>query len=661
MMSTCQHIARCGLVLILVVGPRVARGQKSQAAEGIEPFRFRVTETYLDINAEGEQEVQEQGQPPATVNRHRIILQPALGAGVNGSIYHPNFLNLDLAAELGLDWQNAGENPGTDVTESHLLQRYHGTLDFMRQQGYATTLFADKDMTYRDYDFFNRVRVDSQRYGGRSGYSSGPVPFSLTAQHYDEVTEDLSRPSSFKENRLTLSAQNLREAAQGQTQLSYDLNVYQRQDNGFSNQSGLNQNLSVFDSEGFSGSKFRLTSLLNYNGTTETTVPNSKLLAQENLRIQHSEKLSSFYEYVFDSSTSGDSDSQTHQGRLGLTHQLYENLTSTPDLHGYITHATSPGDELDTRRYGPALTEQYSRPISTWGNISAGYSGGIDREERDASGTTLNIIDELHILTDGVITFLNQLSVDVTTLQVTDPTRSIIYVQGLDYRTFPRGLLTQIERVPGGRIANGGAILASYTAVLQPSAKFWAYQNGVNVRFDFWKGLLGVYFRWIYMDFDGAEQLQLRTLNDKIFGADTTWRWFRAGGEYEIADSNIAPYTRARLYQSFTYKPSDGTVLSLDLDQRWSVFRENDMRETSYGFMLRAQVALRANLNWNTEAGIRIDRGDTFDGDLGVVRTGVTWRVGKLNLNVGYEYGYESHPSDLRERHYAFFRARRYF
>lgn len=95
------------------------------------------------------------------------------------------------------------------------------------------------------------MRVDSERFGFRSGYSAGPVPFVVSFQHYDEDVSDLSRPTHFTEDLLSFTANSLRRAGKSSTQLTYNFNSYQRDDDGFSHQSGLNQNLSVFDSENF--------------------------------------------------------------------------------------------------------------------------------------------------------------------------------------------------------------------------------------------------------------------------------------------------------------------------------------------------------------------------------------------------------------------------
>ena len=625
-------------------------------------FNLEVTDPYLRTDVEVEDQIQEAGSPSTSVTRQRILFQPAIGVSLGGWIYHPNLLHYDCRPEFGLDWQNTTVDPGEHGTDSHFLGRYHASMDVLGQKPYAVGLFADKDMTYRDYDFFSRVRVDSERYGVRSGYSTGRVPFTVSYQHYHELVDDLTRPTEFTEDVVSLNASHSRRDGRANTTLSYNLNDYTRVDDGFSEQTGLNQSLSLFDGETCGEAGWvRLSSLLNYNAISDTATPTDKLLIQENLRLQHTDRLASFYEYSYDFTGSGDSQTGVHQGRVGLRHQLYENLMSTFDVHGNTTQATSPGGDLDTSQFGPSLSEQYSRKLGTWLNLSVSYDGRFDRNERQATGQQISILDESHALSDGTLTFLNQPRVIASTIQMTDLSGTILYVQDLDYSVIPHGAMTEIRRIPGGRIPNGGIVLVDYVALLDPSGSYWSINNGLGFRLDFWDGRFALYGRWTTLNYSGADELDLRWTNDRLIGADSSWGWFRGGVEYEVMDSNLTPFDRLRLFQSANFQLSDRSTLSLDCDQAWTNYRDDDTKQDSYGFIARYQQRLTSTLFCRVEGGVRIDRGYTFDRDSGTARAELDWAVGKLRVKVGYEYGSESHPEDLTQRHYAYLRIRRTF
>jgi hypothetical protein len=672
---TCRRLILCwGLLLPFLSATGSAQPPEGVPIFGLLPLKepnaiqnlppgFQPRFMYLETDVESEHEFQSSGSPSASVTHDRILVQSVLGLGLAGSIYHPNLLEYAGLAELGLDYHDARVAPGNQASDCQFLQRYHISVEILRKKPFATSLFADKDFVYRDYDFFSRGRVDSERFGVRSGYAAGPVPVSVSFQHYDENVLDLTRPARLTEDTLSFNARNSRRLGKGNTQINYDFNRFSRVDDGFSSQRGLNQNLSAIDLEDFGAHDWiHLTSLLNYNSVTETMQPSEKLLFQEHLQLQHTRRLQSFYEYEFDDTSAGAADAITHQGRLGLTHQLYDNLTSTLDLHGNTTDAASPGNSLNTSRYGGTLSESYTRNLGSWGNLTLGYVGGIDHEEREAVGGLVEIINEPHTLTDGAQpAFLNQLFVVEPPLILVTDTNGIAYQRNSDYSVIAQGARTEIRRITGGTIPNGSTVYVTYSAVLEPSAHYTSFANGANFRLDFWKGLLGIYARWTSLDYSGGQQLSLRWVDDKTFGVDSTWRWLRAGAEYQVVDSNLSPYNHTRLFESAQFRPSELATLSIDLDQGWTTFRDTNTRQTSYGLITRYQQRLTSTLAWSAEGGVRIERGFGFDRDYATVRTELNWAIGKLKVKLGYEYGNESHPTDLRERHYCYLRARRTF
>ncbi|MCX6886688.1 MAG: hypothetical protein NTX27_16805 [Verrucomicrobia bacterium] len=650
------------LLFLLGAASRSAQAQRIVEVDRPKAFRMQFTEQYLQTDLEFDRETQQVSDPPTSVIRQRLMVQPVVGLGVGGSVYHPNLLQYKLNTELGADWQETRQDPGGSASSLDFLQRYHGSIDLLQLKPYTVNLFADKDITYRDYDFFSRVRVESQRCGGRTGYSAGPVPFSVTAQHYDEVIVDDRRPAELTEDTITLNAQSMRRSDAARTQLSYNLDRFYRVDDGFSQQRGLNQNLSLIDNEGFGDDSWiTLNSLGNYNSVAETTQPTERLLLQENLRLQHSSKLRSFYEYAFDTASAGPSDSISHQGRAGLGYEPTETYSATWDLHGIRSSATGLDSFSDTCRYGTSLDQQYNRPLNAWSSVMLGYNGRIDREERTSSGQMIGIMDESHVLTDGTTTFLNQPGATASSVHVTDKNQTITYIEGLDYRIIQHGSLLQIERITGGKITPGQEVFVDYDAQLQPSARYYSYDNNLLFRYDLWKGLLGFYGRWSILDYIGGDDLMLRWLNSKTVGVDSTWKWLRTGAEYELADSNLAPYERARLFQSIQFQPNQNSNVGLEFDQNWTHFQDTGMSQNSYGFILRYQERLTEHLSWNSEGGVRIDRGYTNDRDTGVGRLGLDYAIGKLAVKFGYEYGRESQPATLSQRHHFYLRIRRSF
>jgi len=659
-MPNYRHIIRCSLAALVGVNLRPAHAAMSEKPQTL---KLELGELYLRTDNQYENDSQTAGTPAAVFTRNETIVEPVVGIGVTGSMYHPDLVQFRLHTELGASWEDAQVNPGGGTRGTKFLQRYDGSVDILNEKPYATSFYGDKDMTYRDYDFFSRVRVDSEEYGARTGYSAGPVPFSIGVQHYDESEEDALRPRDFRQDTFNFNAQNRRKTSEGTTRLSYSLNDFTRKDDGFNTTHGLAQNLNLTDNEKFGGrEQTQLTSLLNWASLTDTLVPTDQLLLQEDLRLQHTRRLDSYYDYSFDTSSAGGSYADTHDAHAGVDYQWLPDLTSGAEVLGNLTSASSPGSSLESRYCGAGANIQYTPALSTWGQLAVSDNAQWQHNDRDAGGRVQNIVGEPHALTDGKVVLLAQPAVAAGTIHVWgDTAHSISYVEGLDYLLIPHGSLTEIQRIPGGTIPNGGSVFVDYSATLQGTASYDELDNHAAFRLDLWSGLLGIYGSWAYQTYEGGELLLLRTLDDKTIGADSTWRWFRVGAEYETVDSNLAPYNRTRFTQSAIFRPGHNTDVSLNADEGWTDFTDSHLREASYGFIGRLQQQLTTHLSGGAEAGLRFDRGDTFDRTLTTCRLWLDWNVGRLTVKASYQFNDEYHLADREDRHFLFVSIRRDF
>ena len=506
--------------------------------------------------------------------------------------------------------------------------------------------------------------MESEHYALRTGYADGPVPFNIGAMHSEEREIDPVRPTKTTESTLTFSARNVRNETRATTDLAYIYDELNRMDDGFNTQRGIRQSVNFLDTEKFgSGDWIRLNSLVTFNSLTESLAPNDTLLADESLQLEHTPALATSYDYGFTYSSSRQTDCYGNQGRAGVSYQLYDNLRSSFDLHGSTQNCDGPGSTLDTTTYGASLNEQYTRHLSDWGFLSAGYSGSYERNERTASGQTLTVVNEQHVLTDGIPVFLAQPLVQLSTVVVTDPTGTTLYQLGVDYELIARGPLTEIRRIAAltSQIPNGATVRIDYAATLQPSATYDTIANAANIRLDLWRNLFGLFARWSNIDYSGDSTLILRSIDTKTVGVDATWRWFHASAQYEYTDSNLTPVESWRLMQSAQWSPDEFVNLSLNANESWTTYRDTDTHDTTYTITARAQLQLAANLFWITEGGILIQDGPGFTQEIETARTSLDWFIGKLTLKLDYQYSTEKHNNDGAERHTFTLRARRTF
>ena len=661
------------LGLFFLGGAANVVAQNQSAQPGLRWMSLRLNEASVGLESEGNWEQRSVANLNETVTRESVYVVPTLGLDVEGSVYHPNLLQYDLKGQTGVGWQEntVDTADGGTRSDSLYLLRYQANAVLFKEKPLSASFTADKDHTTRDYDFFTRATVDRESQSGRVGYSEGPVPVSLSLTHTKEDVSGQSQPLSQDENTLFFSSYNER-ASGNRTDLSYTLSDYTRQETGAYIQEGTQHAVSLVDHEALGKKdRFKLNSSLQFNqldvttttlGQADTTTrPSTIFTDHEYLNVKHARSLQSDYNFSYNLQDSGMVKSDGYSASGALRHQLYESLTSTIDVHGQAFSSRGAGMAIDTTTHGIGLNENYTKGLGKWARLTLGYGGLFDQEHRDTLGTTLLIVGESHTLSDSAITFLDQPQVDLFSIQVWDATGTVSYRELLDYLILPHGERTEIRRVVGGQIPEGGTVRVDYTVVSQPSDSFATVAHQFQVRLDFFDGLVGLYAQMNLQEHYAAKSLVLEDINDKVMGVDVSWRWVRAGAEYEVYDSNLSPYRSTRLFETFTFTPDPTTTLNFDMGQTWRTFGELNRGLTTYHFIARTHVRMTSALSVNVEGGIRLQQGEGYDRQLATARANLEYKFGKLAMQTGYEYEDETFLGELRRRHFFFLGAKRTF
>jgi hypothetical protein len=659
----------CASVLI----PDQAWAQRRVSVEQPRWMKLRITESSVGMESEGTFEDRTSAKSGDSSYSDSVYVVPTVGVGLRGSFVHPNLADFKFTTEDGVGWQ---ENTSTVAgggsrNEPMYLIRYQGDLDILKEKAYASSLFANRNHSTRTYDFFSRATVDNEQFGGRAGYSSGPVPMSVVVSQSSEDTTGLQRPTSLDDTRLAYTASN-RRGDQGSTDLSYNFNDYLRRDIGFSTQRGTDHSISLYDLESLAAEdRVKLTSSLFYNNldatfTTEdakttTKTPSTSFSDQESLNWKHTEDLESNYLYGYSWRESGANTSSDHNGSAGLTHQLYESLRSSFDVHAQSYSSAGGESSLDSQRYGIGLGENYTKKLGDWGKLNLGYTGLLDQEQRESLGGILMIVGEQHTLQDGVPTYLKQPLVQPGTIRVTDATGTIQYAELLDYQIIPRGDLTEIRRVVGGMIQNGSRVLVDYSAAGQPSSSYTTMGNMLSFRLGLFGEWVGLYGRLNLVNHHGGEDLILQDIHDSVAGLELNAKFARVGAEYEDFQSNLSPYTAMRLVESVNVEPTEESTLSLDLGQSWTTYPDTHREHIIYHFILRSRVRVTSYFTLNAEGGFRLEEGEGFDQTFKTARLDMDFKYSKLTFKAGYEFQDEDYLGELRQRHFFYAQARRTF
>jgi hypothetical protein len=679
------------VVLMLAGSLLSARGQflYQQAPEEAQLFKCRINSGSVGVYSEGAYEwSQYSGSTP--VNYTHIFVGPSVGLALDGSIYHPNLARFNFTGEgaYGRFQENIHSVSSTYNSGKEFLGNFVSYLNLFDTKPYVSVASASLIHTYRNYDFFNRTVVDTLRYGFQTGYREGPLTFGVTAWHQDEqdvypsgfqnvtnvtsggktnvTTKSLYQTSNLTQDTLTFDAGN--EHPTGSTRFNYGYNNFTR--SGFAQQNGgTDQVLGFSDTENFGSRKQILWNTdAGYVMRRFTDGPSDDLNANTHLGIDHTPTVSTYYDANYYNSTAGPDNSDSLDGSVALRHQLYQSLTSTFKTSGQQYESSSPGGSSDTSQYGGSINEAYVKQINSSTHLFANGMVELDHTEVNQVGSSVSVINEPHAFSNGaggapVGTFpLNLPNVDQSTIVVKDLTQTITYTQPLDYTVSQNGIITFLTRTGGSTIPIGATVLVSYTATPSPSGSYNTLIGLLQMRIEFWNGLLGVYGRLNTVQNNGTPGLVVQNLDAVDVGSDVNWHVLRAGLEYEIYNSNFSSYRLTRLYQSLLFNPDEVTRLSFDFSQSWTHYLDADRNDQTYTFINRFNRHLTRRLGFDVEAGAMLRYGPGVDQTLITFRPGLEFAMGKLSVKMEYDFEYDRFLQTQEEiKNFFFIRAKRVF
>jgi hypothetical protein len=151
------------------------------------------------------------------------------------------------------------------------------------------------------------------------------------------------------------------------------------------------------------------------------------------------------------------------------------------------------------------------------------------------------------------------------------------------------------------------------------------------------------------------------TLSDLVGGVDVSWRWLRAGAEYENYDSSFTQYRANRLFETFTFRLDEASNLSLNFNQVWYRYADNQ-DQTQYQFRCTFDTQVSSWLFWNVEGGYYLMDTLGTQQDLAAARTSLNFNWGKLSARLGYQYNYQlTQQTQSTSRNYFFINLKRVF
>lgn len=653
-------------LLLFLTATISLRAQSGSLSEEPHWLTVNMNQAFTGVYAEASQEEAKFAGNP-TVTQTRVFVGPLVGLDMSGSVYHPNLMTFHTIVDGSAGWmyQNfTGPNARTENSLGY-LGSFTGNAQLFDHKPLNGELFASYAHTYQDYDFFNRVYMDTWRYGGGLRYGEGPWLFSTRVWEESQDATSSGTPTKTERTVATFDATHNRD--HGATSFNYTFSDYTANDYGTLGY-GQDHTLGLMDTETF-GSRDQIHSTVNlsYNHLDNFSEPTDIYNAMGNLYVDHSDTLKSIYNLNYQRENFGSDKDDTLTGSAALQHKLYDSLTSEIGVQGYRTTASSGEASQDSWQFGGGPAFNYTKKLGDGARLTAFESLLLLHTDVESTGGIIPVIDEAHTFGTGAHAppdtfFLLQPQVITSTIVITDtqhlPPQG--FIPGLDYQVINNGQMTLIRRLAGSRMPN--AVLVSYSFASSPSGSYDTLNNGSGIRFDFFDNLFGVYTRYNLIRNYGAENLLVQNLDDVVFGGDVTWRCLRGGAEYEVYDSNLSSFKAWRFFEALTVQPDEYSSFSLNLNQTFTHYDQSGVNEESYSFIARYSRALTRHVGLTLEGGFTELRGDTVGQTLAVFRPMLQYTYGKFSASIGYDYGYDEYlGTDRRIRNMGFLRISRRF
>lgn len=542
--------------------------------------------------------------PYLSETNHTQAIGERLDLKTAGWLYHPALATYTL--NLVPEWQQTTEQPnlGQETNGNTFLLGYGFDMIVLPYRPYTVKLFASKQHSTLTSSLTSQSDTEGTSFGATLMLKYKVLPTTLAYSH-SATTQTGFYDSQETRDGVTLAMRH--ERKNNDTYLNGAFTLMDRTTPGSASQT---KNLSGDVRNVYRirpGDRLSLNSSLAYRWSESAGgYSASGLSLAENLNWRHRKRLRSNYQFNYSLDTiQGASIDQMSVG-AGLSHSLYENLTSGV---GVNASRSSSG----TSSYGGGVNFTYQRRIP-WGMIHASMGHDYRVTHRSVGGVNLPA-SESHALTTGGVALLGNKNVDMTSIVVTSSDRSIVYIKDFDYTLEVIGTSVRIARTSFGAIAEGQSVVVSYLYLSNPAFDDALYSQNYGIGLDLWSALR-IDYRYNHgrQDFLGGIRPDVLTDDtSQSLEADLTWRWSSTRMSYE--DSNVSTglsMTRWQVQENLQFRPSYITSLGASAHYGQTTIKDSGAQDKFYGYSVNVQRLISGTSKVRLEALYNVSEGATI-------------------------------------------------
>ena len=585
----------------------------------------------------------------STTTREKLELR------TRGYVYHPALLVYSIGLRPEFKRQHT-EATGTVIPKDDArFLGYFVDMTLLQLKPYTVNLFASRERGEFKSSLAPDAATESSLYRGRLLLKYPILPTTVTLERSESLYEnffsgsekaDSARIESSHKTEASRTAFKAESVRQTRS-IGGSGFTTERTDTTLSNSYTPSRRLTLTSSARFG---------TNSSGLSDFTTAN----VSSGLALRHSEKFSTRYDLRLDKREGKDFSSDSRSASAGLTHLLYENLTTNLNAFGTQSRVSAGG--LDA--YGANLNFLYRRRIP-WGYVSVnlGRSGRIEDDRR--TGAFTEVRGEALTLSGTTPVLLANVNTDVPSIVVRNAAETIVYVENIDYVLSVIGRSVAIARTFFGGIADGQPVLVDYRYQALPPAKTAVTTDSFGFDLSLWSALRLYYQRSRSKQTLLSDTRAFEPFDDTVqrIGAEFNWKWSTTRVEVEDRDTTRTPTGRRMVQQVLSFQPSRDLSFGFAVDAN-----ELTLKET--GDVAKSTGA-RANLRWRAgpTASLSIDaltersRGRVQDTERKGLTAVYEWTYGAWQPSLRYLFLDEVNglTGDVRTRQSFLFQARREF
>jgi len=201
----------------------------------------------------------------------------------------------------------------------------------------------------------------------------------------------------------------------------------------------------------------------------------------------------------------------------------------------------------------------------------------------------------------------------------------------------------------------------------QSTGEYSTFNNLAEIRLDFWHHHASVYASYFFNDNQSSSaDFVLDNTEEVQAGADFNWGRLRLQATASDRRTSFYDYQSLALSENYTLFSTYHNSAGVNFYQLWTTYSNggttNQNQNVSfYSFTGNYAWHPVSGFNWNNEAGYQQQRGNGINEDFIVFRSYLNWFIGKLNVNLGYEFEHQGYTAETRVRNFTFLRLRRNF